>query len=264
MKIKFIGVGSAFTTPDYYQSNLIITARDGRNLLVDCGTDIRFSLGEEGIGNSDVGEKIDAVYISHLHSDHIGGMEWLAFQAYFNGTDRRPRLFMEETTMRELWNDSLKGGLGCIEGKRMHLTDYFRCRAVGEKDSFYWGGIRFTLVRMPHIVTGYRDFFSFGLIMEDVESGGPVVFLTTDTQFRPRMIQEIARKAAVIFHDCETNPVKSIVHAHYDDLRTLPAEIRKKTWLYHYQPHPEVDPTVDGFMGFVTKGQTFDFGPDGS
>jgi len=34
MKIKFIGVGSAFTTQDYYQSNMLITARSGKDLLV--------------------------------------------------------------------------------------------------------------------------------------------------------------------------------------------------------------------------------------
>ncbi|MDM8523453.1 hypothetical protein QUF80_08790 [Desulfococcaceae bacterium HSG8] len=54
MKIKFLGVGSAFTTPEYYQSNMPVTSRSGKQLLVDCGGDIRFSLGE-----SKGGEHID-------------------------------------------------------------------------------------------------------------------------------------------------------------------------------------------------------------
>jgi len=33
MKIKFIGAGSAFTSPDYYQSNMLITSKSGKRLL---------------------------------------------------------------------------------------------------------------------------------------------------------------------------------------------------------------------------------------
>lgn len=264
MKIKFLGVGSAFTTPEYFQSNLLITAPDGRKLLVDCGTDIRFSLGEaSGHDYHHVAAEIDAVYISHIHSDHIGGMEWLAIQTYFNPDQPRPRLFMEGRTMRNLWDESLRGGLGCIEGRRMNLTDYFECHALPEDGTFQWGGIRFTLVKMPHILTGYRDFFSFGILMTPPGPDAPTVFFTTDTQFQPGLISRIAPQVTVIFHDCETSPFKSVVHAHYDDLRTLPASVRAKMWLYHYQPYPDVQPEAEGFLGFVCKGQEMTFSAAG-
>jgi len=257
MKIRFIGVGSAFTTPDYFQSNLLITAPSGKKMLVDCGSDIRFSLRESMPDAPLPYEGIDAVYISHLHSDHIGGMEWLAFLTYFNPNQQRPQLYMEAATMREMWRTSLKGGLGCIEGKRMHLTDYFDCRPAAANGSFVWESIRFTLVQMPHIINGYRDFHSYGLLMEDARGGGAPIFFTTDTQYRPHLIRDIAQDVALILHDCETSPVRSIVHAHYRDLRQLPAEVRAKMWLYHYQPDPAFDPERDGFRGFVKKGQEF-------
>ncbi len=262
MKIKFIGVGSAFTTPEYYQSNLLITARSGKKLLVDCGTDARFSLGE-CINKRNPCREIDAIYISHLHSDHIGGLEWMAFETYFDPDRERPMLFMEENTMRGMWKCSLKGGLGCIEGKVMHLTDYFNCRPVASDGFFEWEGIRFILMKMPHVITGYKNFYSYGLLMEEIRlqktRNNSKVFFTTDTQFRPDLISKIAEKASVIFHDCETNPHKSAVHAHYDDLCSLPFSLRRKIWLYHYQPFPKVKPEDNGFKGFVVKGQEFDF-----
>lgn len=256
MKIKFVGVGSAFTTAEYYQSNFVITAQSGKKMLVDCGTDIRFSLAERNIGYWE----IDAIYITHLHSDHIGGMEWMAFMTYFNPNQEKPKLFMEENLMYELWNCSLKGGLGCIGGKRMHLTDYFDCRATSTGGFFQWEGFRFNLMKMPHIITGYKDLYSYGLLIEKMDGTGPVIFFSSDTLFHPDLIFKIAEKTTIIFHDCETSPVKSFVHTHYDDLYTLPKSIKEKIWLYHYQPHPDRNPQSDGFRGFVVKGQEFGFG----
>ncbi|OQY60473.1 MAG: hypothetical protein B6245_01240 [Desulfobacteraceae bacterium 4572_88] len=256
MRIKFIGVGSAFTTPEYYQSNMLITARNGKRLLLDCGGDIRFSLNDSGYLSAG---SIDAVYISHLHTDHIGGMEWMAFNTYFGKNPEKPKLFMEKNLMREMWNFSLKGGLGRIEGKFMHLTDYFDCRPLNEGGAFDWEGIRLVSVRMPHVMTGYRNHCSYGLMMREGGGGKFCAFITTDTQFAPKLIREISEKTTVIFHDCETSNFKSVVHAHYDDLCTLPVRLRQKIWLYHYQPHPTYQPKADGFPGFVRKGQEFDF-----
>lgn len=259
MKIKFIGVGSAFTTPEYYQSNMLIVARSGKKMLVDCGSDARFALSECNIHNRNLGEEIDAIYISHLHADHIGGMEWLAFNTYFCPKRVKPKLFIEEKLMHDMWNHSLKGGLGRIEGKEMHLSDYFDCRPMTNSDTFLWEGIRFTLVKMPHVVTDEKSHCSFGLLINEAEYDGPTVFITMDTQFRPDLVSEVAENVLVIFHDCETSPFKSIIHTHYDDLCTLPAGVKKKMWLYHYQPDPDCQPETDGFRGFVVKGQEFDF-----
>jgi len=257
MKIQFVGVGGAFSTPALYQSNMLVTAASGRRLLIDCGSDLRFSLAECGIPREAFCTAIDAVYISHLHSDHIGGMEGLAFSTYFHPDSCRPHLFMESAHMQDMWNHGLKAGLRCIEGKSMHLTDYFRCRPLAFDGRFDWERIRFTLVRMDHVISGYRNHYSYGLHIR--EGNGPEIFITTDTQFRPEQVLRWGEPAAVIFHDCETNHFRSRVHAHYDELCTLPDRIRRKTWLYHYQPNPTQDPKADGFQGFVAKGQVFEW-----
>jgi ribonuclease BN (tRNA processing enzyme) len=259
MKIKFIGVGSAFTTSEYYQSNMMIVAGSGRKMLLDCGSDARFALSECNIHNWNLSQQIDAVYISHLHADHIGGMEWLAFNTYFCPERVPLKLFMEKRLMNDMWNHSLKGGLGRIESKRMNLSDYFDCRPLTDGDSFLWEGIRFELVQMPHVIIDPKDHNSFGLLIKEVEDEGPTVFITMDTQFQPDLISRIGKKVAAIFHDCETTPFKSIIHTHYDDLCTLPMSLKKKMWLYHYQPDPPCKPKTDGFKGFVAKGQEFDF-----
>jgi hypothetical protein len=117
MKITFAGVGSAFTDQRYYQSNMVITSSSsGKRLLIDCGGDARFSLGELGATNANIGEWADGVYISHLHADHIGGLEWLGFCTYFNPKAPKPKLFIVDTLIDELW-DSLKGGMQVPRGQ---------------------------------------------------------------------------------------------------------------------------------------------------
>jgi ribonuclease BN (tRNA processing enzyme) len=257
MKIQFLGVGSAFTTPAYYQSNMLMTADSGKKLLIDCGSDIRFAFQDRPQPIQP--DEIDAVYISHLHSDHAGGLEWLSMVTYFNPHCKRPTLFMERRQMHRLWNTSLKGGLRCIAGKNMHLTDYFHCCALPEAGSFTWEGIRCTLLKMPHILTGYDGHYSFGLFIRPNAHQETGILLTTDTLFQPALLTEMADKSTMIFHDCETSQYKTGVHTHYDELCTLPETIRPKMWLYHYQPHPSQNPREDGFQGFVVKGQEFDF-----
>lgn len=257
MTIKFVGVGSQFAGQDYYHSNLLVTAKTGKKLLIDCGSDIRFALREAGIPLADIASEIDAVYISHLHSDHIGGIETIALCTYFNPAGRKPKLFGEEKLLGRLWRDSLKGGLQCIQGRAMELEDYFECCPVADSGAFIWEGITFRLIKMPHIQSDQRDHDSYGLgITEPGE--GVNVFFSSDTQFRPELIREIAAGADLIFHDCETSPFKTGVHAHYTELCTLPAEVKQKIWLYHYQPDPVYNPEADGFRGFVSKGQEFE------
>lgn len=87
----------------------------------------------------------------------------------------------------------------------------------------------------------------------------PAIFLTGDTQHCPHQISKFYDKADFIFHDTETAPYYSKVHAHYDDLKTLDPQTKAKMWLCHYQPNPTQDPIKDGFLGFVKKGQVLEF-----
>jgi ribonuclease BN (tRNA processing enzyme) len=53
--IKFLGTGSAFTMKGYQTNMLLLDeVRPEFNLLIDCGTDIRFALAKAGLTHRDI------------------------------------------------------------------------------------------------------------------------------------------------------------------------------------------------------------------
>jgi ribonuclease BN (tRNA processing enzyme) len=112
---------------------------------------------------------------------------------------------------------------------------------------------------MLHIAGEQCRLYSYGLLVGAGTASGTSIFISTDAVFQPELLNRISRKADLIFHDCETSAYKTDVHAHYDQLCTLPATARQKMWLYHYQANPTYTPREDGFQGFVVKGQEFSF-----
>jgi len=247
MKFTFLGSGSAFTM-DNRQSNMILED-GGKILLIDCGTDIRHSLKQVGLNYKD----IDSVYISHLHGDHIGGLEWLALNTYFSRI-KLPTLYINRFLKTKLWN-ALASGLETLQGKPGDLTTFFNLGTVTKNGSFRWNNRQFQTVQTVHVMNGFEIVPSFGLLFN---LNGKRVFLTTDTQFCPEQIKDFYYSADIIFQDCELATFKSGVHAHYEQLRTLEDDIKSKMWLYHYQDGALPEAVEHGFRGFVKKGHTFE------
>jgi len=250
MKLTFLGSGSAFTVGDNYHSNMLLTAANGKKLLIDCGSDVRHALYEQGFSYLDIQD----VYVSHLHADHIGGLEWLAFTTKFDTNCPKPRLHISKLLLDDLWNKSLKGGLSSISDEKISIDTYFDVNAIGEEGFFLWNGIQFELHQTVHIISGNELQPSFGLYFKFEDK---IFFITTDAKFSPDSFVEFYENADLIFQDCETAQYKSGVHAHYTELITLPLFYKAKMWLYHYQPNFLPDSTADGFRGFVKKGQVF-------
>jgi len=248
MKLTFLGTGSAFTQ-DNYHTNMLLEI-NGKNLLIDCGSDARFALNEIGLSYKD----IDSVYISHAHADHAGGLEYLAFCSYFDPSCSKIKLFADEQLMTQLWENTMQGGLGSIQNKITKLSDFFVTKPVPKNGTFKFEGFPFRVVQTVHVMNGYTIVPSYGLIWE---GDNRKIFLTTDTQFCPNQIQTFYDDVDIVFHDCETSPFKSSVHAHFTELATLDEKTKKKMWLTHYADGDKPDAEEAGFAGYVVKGQVF-------
>jgi ribonuclease BN (tRNA processing enzyme) len=236
-----------------FQTNLLIES-NGKNLLIDAGTDIRFALKEQKLSYKD----IDALYVTHLHADHIGGIEYLAFCSYFDPSKDKIKLYGHRDVISRAWDSVWSGGLASVQGKVIGLHDYFDVHYLEDNGSFMWEGIHFDIVQTVHIMNGYAIVPSFGLMIHEPFSTKKIYF-TSDTQFNPNQIKDFYRQADVIIQDCETAPFMSGVHAHFNELKTLDETTRSKMLLIHYQDNADAEFEAKaieaGFKGLCKQGQ---------
>lgn len=251
MKLTFLGVSSALAVGENaYHSNMLFESDSGKKLLLDCGSDIRHSLFALGYTHDD----ISAVYISHLHSDHTGGLEWLGFcKRFIKG--KTVDLYISKDQEKTLWNHVLSGGMCSLEEEQATIASYFNVMPL-HNNSFVWENYKFHLIRTHHSISNHKILPSYGLY---ITGGSKKIFISTDTRFSPELLHPVYEEADLIFHDCELSEKLSMQHAHYKDLKNLDSKTKGKTWLYDYWGPELPDAKKDGFLGFVVRGQTFTF-----
>jgi len=181
MEITFLGSGGAFTLPkENYQSNILIS-KDDKNLLYDCGTTIPEALDAQGFNPQD----LDTIYISHLHADHAGGIEYVAFKTYFEkykfgktefGT-MKPKLKAHKSILYNGWNNTWKGGLQSIQGQVNSLESYFDTTYMESNDEFNFYGILVKPIQTVHVVNNRMINPSYGLMFIE---NNTKVFITGD------------------------------------------------------------------------------------
>lgn len=166
---------------------------------------------------------------------------------------------MREDVLFDIW-DTAKGGLDTLQGIRdVSLDTYFDVVKLTDKtDLIYQDGAKtwkVNTVFSVHVMSGSGIMNSYGLMFE--RNDGKKIYFPTDSQFMsPEQLRDIYVDPDVIriYQDCETSPFPSDVHPHIKDLKTLPAEVKQKCLLYHYQEIPTVGKHIDeGEFGAVLK-----------
>ena len=235
MEILMLGTGNAFAKK-YFNNNALLF-RNGFTLLIDCGITAPLSLHQIGQPL----DKIGAVIITHIHADHIGGLEEFAYRMKFQYR-KRPVLYVHEQLAEPLWEHSLRGGLEQENWRR--LEDYFEVRRIrdGAPVALH-DGLTVELIRTEHI----PGKLSFSLLFNDC------FFYTSDMRFNPGLVTELVRRrGCVVFHDCQF-AVPGEVHASLDELLTLPEDVQEKVYLMHYADNRELYEGRTGRMKFIEQ-----------
>ncbi len=254
MEITPIGVGDAFAKT-LFQTNFLVTPGDGEPFLVDCGHTCSRAL--QALGREL--RSVPRVVLSHLHGDHIGGLEELGFLGYF-AWERRPELYVPEGLVPWLWPHALEAGMGQRLRARgggffeAGLETYFALTPLPGREPFSLGSVRITPFPTPH-VPGRP---SWGFRLDDRATGGSVL-LTCDTRFHARNLEVYGRGVDAVFHDCQLASNGAHIHACLDELLTLPEAWQERVLLVHYGDDWQAYRGRTGRMRFAAQGEPYRF-----
>lgn len=226
LKVKMLGTGSAFSKR-FHNTSALVEFPTGYKLLLDCGHTTPAALHKQGMTI----KAIDGIFISHLHADHVGGLEEVAlYNMYING-GKKADLMVPLRLLQPLWNNCLKAGLA---PGGFRLEDYFNVHVLYEFGPYidHIDGIPIKIFKTEHV----KDMPSYAI------GFGNYFFYSADTLFNRELIDMAAENYHKIFHDCQLSP-KGGVHASIEELLTLPEDIQKKIYLMHYGDN------VDQFRG---------------
>ena len=212
--LRFLGVGNAAAV-ELGSANATIE-RDGRPwLTIDCGG--------EGLSafQAHYGAMPEALFVTHVHLDHVAGFERLFVDAYFNEARRgKVKLYVPATVLPLLHQRVGEYPNALAEGG-VNFWDAFQVIPVG--GSFWHDGIRMEVFPARH----HWPETAYGLRLR-----GSLAW-TGDTRPIPEVLAKFAGEGELVAHDCSLHGNPS--HSGIDDLeREYPPELLQRCILYHY------------------------------
>jgi ribonuclease BN (tRNA processing enzyme) len=212
--IRFLGVGNSHALA-LGSSAVVLEVGDEPWLLVDCGP--------ETLANylATYERLPDALFITHAHLDHIGGLENLFYRlATADPRPQLPRLYVP-VALLPILQRRLADYPNLLAEGGWNFWDAFQLVPVS--DRFWHRELRFSVFPVRH----HEHMAAFGLALE-----GRFLY-TGDTRPIPEILNRYGSRGERIFHDCSAVPNPS--HTAIED---IPREYKEEQWrrmvFYHY------------------------------
>ena len=214
LALRFLGVGSAQAV-ELGSSGAVLERAGAPMLLIDCGPETLTRY------ESIYATMPRAVYITHTHMDHVGGLERLFYRAYFDPSLKgRIKIYTHAALVTYLQNRVADYPDVIAEGGA-NFWDAFVL--VPCTRGFWHDGLWFDVFPTRH----HAPMTSFGIALRGTFAW------TGDTRPVPEMLSYFAPAPAVIAHDCALHGNPS--HTGVDDIeREYNDDVRQRLMLYHY------------------------------
>jgi ribonuclease BN (tRNA processing enzyme) len=235
--LRFLGVGNAHAVE--LGSAAAVIEHEGEPLLmIDCGPDALTAYLEH------YRSAPQAIYITHAHMDHVGGLERLFFSTYFDAARKgRLRLYAHAALIPVLQSRVADYPQVLAEGGA-NFWDAFQLIALSR--GFWHAGVWFDVFPTRH----HAPMSSFGLALR------ASMVWTGDTRPIPEALACVAGSNELVAHDCvmQGNPS----HTGIEDIeREYPTELRERLVLYHYGSMAEARSLRERGYRVADRGELF-------
>jgi len=275
LTLSVLGSGAAFSRR-YGTTCSVLTLPSGERWLIDCGRQAPEQLAGAGLG----WHHIDGQLITHVHGDHVYGLEEFAFVRYYCGVGRqeaamnsgpRPQLVAHSAVCAELWEvlgPSLRyrsdAAGNPVPGR---LEDYFellaplrveppRRAAWNHAEVFRSGELELVARETRHVHGKPSTSFEIAL----PETSGLCAWWSGVSVVDAELLQRLSARTSVFFHDCTFTEFPGQVHGLFSDFEKLPAQLREKIVLMHHEDALEEYRARAESLGFrlAMPGDVFD------
>jgi len=194
MELTLLGTGCPQCDPERLGPASLVR-HGGRAFLIDCGSGVSQRL----VAAGSAGAALDAIFLTHLHSDHLVDLFQLVISSWHQGRDRPQRVFGPPGTqifvdgLLALWRAELEQRIAHeVRPSIAALTVEVSEIAAGE--IFRIDDLVVTAVAVDHLPVRY----AFGFVFA---AGGRRLVFSGDTAFCPALV-DAARGAELLVHEC--------------------------------------------------------------
>ncbi len=223
IRLHALGVGDTFT--ERHHTHALLLEAEGFRLAIDCPDSYRRVLRDarEISGAALDLAAIDDVLITHLHGDHMNGLEGVAFFKRF-AQQKRLGLHTIGAVRTDLWEHRLASAMSRLwDGTKfveLSFDDYFAHAEISLDEPTTIGPFTVRARRTTHHIP------TSALL---IEHDGHSIGISSDTAFDPELIAWLGQ-ADLIVHETNHGPA----HTAYKDLLTVARGLRDKMRLIHY------------------------------
>ena len=196
MRVTLLGTGCPVVSTERFGPAQIIRHGD-TTVLVDCGSGVTQRLLAAGTS----GARVDALLLTHLHSDHVVDLFQLIISSWHQGRDRPQRVFGPRGTrayvegLMRLWRPELEQRIAHEKRPSIAALEV-EVEEIAGGQSLVLGNLAADVVEVDH--KPVKE--AFGFVFAPAAGDGPRIALSGDTR-RCEALIAAARGVEVLVHE---------------------------------------------------------------
>jgi ribonuclease BN (tRNA processing enzyme) len=214
MHLQFVGCGDAFGSGGRFNTCFHLVGRD-INVLIDCGATSLVALNKLAISRNDVA----AIFVSHFHEDHVGGVPFFLLEANYVAKRNRPLSIVGPPSLKARYAEIMEAGFPGTRDLELQFPLSLQELVIGKRTEV--GGLHVTSYHVLHDdragpCLGFR-----------FEAEGKVIAFSGDTEWTDRVI-DIGHEADLFICEAYTRDKPIATHMALSSLERHLDQIRPK------------------------------------